>query len=151
MNKAVFNQEHILFDETSTTQEEAFKSLAKFAYDAGFVSDEESYFNGLKEREQEATTGFKDHIAIPHCKSSVNKKPGLFLLKFAHDIPWNSLDKKPVKVAFGLTIPEEGATEHLKLLSLIARKLIDQEFRDGVLKQDTPELLAEIIDQIDFS
>lgn len=41
MNKAVFNQEHILFDETSTTQEEAFKSLAKFAYDTGFVSDEE--------------------------------------------------------------------------------------------------------------
>ncbi|MBO0410630.1 PTS sugar transporter subunit IIA [Enterococcus hulanensis] len=150
MNKAVFNQDHILFDQTSTTQEEAFKSIAKFAYESGFVSDEQLYFEGLKAREQEATTGFKDHIAIPHCKSSVNKKPGLFLIKFEQAIPWNALDQKPVKVAFGLTIPEEGATEHLKLLSLIARKLIDQDFRAGVLEQDDPAVLAEIINQIDF-
>ncbi|MFQ7234093.1 MAG: PTS sugar transporter subunit IIA, partial [Enterococcus hulanensis] len=46
--------------------------------------------------------------------------------------------------------PEEGATEHLKLLSLIARKLIDQDFRAGVLEQDDPAVLAEIINQIDF-
>lgn len=150
MNKTVFNQDHILFDQTSTTQEEAFKSIAKFAYESGFVSDEQLYFEGLKAREQEATTGFKDHIAIPHCKSSVNKKPGLFLIKFEQAIPWNALDQKPVKVAFGLTIPEEGATEHLKLLSLIARKLIDQDFRAGVLEQDDPAVLAEIINQIDF-
>ena len=87
MNKEVFNRSHILFDETATTQEEAFKSLAKFAYNAGFVADETAYFEGLKAREKEATTGFKDHIAIPHCKSSVNKKPGLFLIKFKQAIP----------------------------------------------------------------
>ncbi|EGP5617350.1 TPA: PTS sugar transporter subunit IIA [Enterococcus faecium] len=150
MNREVFNREHILFDEIATTQEEAFKSIAKFAYESGFVTDEQTYFEGLKTREQEATTGFKDHIAIPHCKSSTNKKPGLFLVKFAHAIPWNALDNQPVKVAFGLTIPEEGATEHLKLLSLIARKLIDKDFRDGVLQQDDPDALAGIIDQIDF-
>lgn len=150
MNKEVFNRDHILFDEKAVTQEEAFKSIAKFTYDSGFVSDEQAYFEGLKAREQEATTGFKDHIAIPHCKSSVNKKPGLFLIKFKQEIPWNALDQKPVKVAFGLTIPEEGATEHLKLLSLIARKLIDKDFREGVLQQDDPKLLTEIIDEIEF-
>ncbi|MEI5840218.1 PTS sugar transporter subunit IIA [Lacticaseibacillus rhamnosus] len=150
MNKEVFNRSHILFDETATTQEEAFKSLAQFAYSAGFVSDETAYFEGLKAREKEATTGFKDHIAIPHCKSSVNKKPGLFLIKFKQAIPWQALDQKPVKVAFGLTIPEQGATEHLKLLSLIARKLIDPDFREGVLTQDDPEKLTAIIDQIEF-
>ncbi|WP_314576355.1 fructose PTS transporter subunit IIA [Enterococcus gilvus] len=150
MNKEVFNQNHILFDETAATQEEAFKCIAKFAYDEGFVSDEQGYFEGLKARELEATTGFKDHIAIPHCKSRVNKKPGLFLVKFKQAIPWNALDNQPIKVAFALTIPEEGATEHLKLLSLIARKLIDKEFREGVLQQDDPEVLTGIIDQIDY-
>lgn len=150
MNKEVFNRDHILFDEKAATQEEAFKSLAKFAYASGFVSDENAYFEGLKAREQKATTGFKDHIAIPHCKSSVNKKPGLFLIKFKREIPWQALDQKPVKVALGLTIPEDGATEHLKLLSLIARKMIDQDFREGVLKQDDPEKLTALMDQIEF-
>lgn len=150
MNKEVFNQQHILFDETSTTQEEAFETLAQFAYDLGFVADKVGYLQGLKEREKEATTGFKDHIAIPHCKSEVNKKPGLFLIKFKNDIAWNALDGKPIKVAFGLTIPEEGATEHLKLLSLIARKLIDEDFRQGILTKTDPSELAEIINKIDF-
>lgn len=150
MNREVFSRSHILFDESAATQEQAFKSLAKFAYASGFVSDEAAYFECLKAREQEATTGFKDHIAIPHCKSSVNKKPGLFLIKFKQAIPWQALDQKPVKVALGLTIPEDGATEHLKLLSLIARKMIDQNFRTGLLQQDDPEQLTAIIDQIEF-
>ena len=74
----------------------------------------------------------------------------IFLIKFKQAIPWQALDQKPVKVAFGLTIPEQGATEHLKLLSLIARKLIDPDFREGVLTQDDPEKLTAIIDQIEF-
>ena len=127
MNKEVFNRHHILFDETATTQEEAFKSLAQFAYNAGFVSDETAYFEGLKAREKEATTGFKDHIAIPHCKSSVNKKPGLFLIKFKQAIPWQALDQKPVKVAFGLTIPEQGGQETAIFLLDNAQRNRDRE------------------------
>lgn len=54
------------------------------------------------------------------------------------------------KGCLALTIPEEGATEHLKLLSLIARKLIDQTFREGILTETEPKKLATIVNQIDF-
>ncbi|GAX46895.1 PTS sugar transporter subunit IIA [Pseudolactococcus reticulitermitis] len=150
MNKEVFNKEHILFDTTAKTQEEAFGVIAKFAHSLGAVDNELEYFEGLKEREAEATTGFKDHIAIPHCKHKTNLRPGMFFVKFANEIPWHSLDGKPVKVALALTIPEEGATEHLKLLSLIARKLIDDQFREAILSENNPNHLTEIIDKIDF-
>ncbi|MGX7184161.1 PTS sugar transporter subunit IIA [Enterococcus pallens] len=150
MNAEVFNKDHILVDQTATTQEEAFQVIADFADQLGFVQDKQAYLEGLKEREKEATTGFKDHIAIPHCKSTTNLKPGMFLVKFEQAIPWNALDGKPVNVAFALTIPEEGSAEYLKLLSLIARKLIDQNFREGVLNETDPEKLTEIIDQIAF-
>ena len=76
MNKEVFNRHHILFDETATTQEEAFKSLAQFAYNAGFVSDETAYFEGLKAREKEATTGFKEHIAFLIAKAASIRNRG---------------------------------------------------------------------------
>ncbi|EOH8748507.1 PTS sugar transporter subunit IIA [Enterococcus faecalis] len=150
MNAEVFNQQHILFDETATTQEEAFRVIAEFAHEMGFVTNAQAYFEGLKEREAEATTGFKDQLAIPHSKNTAVLKPGIFLVKFAHKIPWQALDGQPVKVAFALTIPEEGATEHLKLLSLIARKLIDQTFREGILTETEPKKLATIVNQIDF-
>lgn len=150
MNKDVFNKEHILFDTTASTQEEAFAVIAEFAHSLGFVANKSEYLAGLKEREAEATTGFKDHIAIPHCKHKTNLKPGMFFVRFAHDIPWHALDGKPVKVALALTIPEEGATEHLKLLSLIARKLIDDQFREAILSEKDSDNLTEIMDKIDF-
>ncbi|MGY3745711.1 PTS sugar transporter subunit IIA [Vagococcus salmoninarum] len=150
MNAEVFKKENILFDETSTTQTEAFKEIANFAKERGYVTSAEEYFKGLTGREAEATTGFKDGIAIPHCKNETVIKPGMFLVKFKNDIEWNTLDGQPVKVAFGLTIPQEGAQEHLKLLSLIARKMIDDEFRNGILSENNPDKLTEIIDEIDF-
>ncbi len=74
----------------------------------------------------------------------------MFLIKYSEPIEWNALDKRPVKVAFALTIPVEGAKEHLRLLSLIARKLIDDDFRSGVLEENNPEKLTAIINQIQF-
>ncbi|AEB07043.1 PTS system D-fructose-specific IIA component (F1P-forming), Frc family [Coriobacterium glomerans PW2] len=150
MDPSVFNQDHIAINDCATTQTEAFKAIARFAYGLGFVSDEQRYCAGLIRRENQGTTGFKDHIAIPHCKDAVNIRPGMFVMKFDNPIDWNALDGKPVRVAIALTIPEKGAVEHLKLLSLIARKLIDQTFREGILNQDDPEALTKMIDQIDF-
>lgn len=150
MNAEVFNQTHILFDDTATTQDEAFQVIAQYAFEKGFVENAEAYYEGLKVREAEATTGFKDQIAIPHSKNATVIKPGLFLVKFANEISWNALDGKPIKVAFALTIPESGATEHLKLLSLIARKLINDEFRESILTETNPDKIAEIVNQIAF-
>lgn len=48
----------------------------------------------------------------------------MFLIKFKNGIEWNSLDGKDIKTAFALTIPEDGAENHLKILSAIATELI---------------------------
>lgn len=150
MDSKIFKEDHILFDESAKTQEEAFKVIANIAFEKGYVSDEKIFFDGLKDREEEATTGFKEGIAIPHSKDASVIKPGMFLIKFKHSIDWQALDKKPVNTAFALTIPEEGASEHLKLLSLIVRKLIDTDFREGILNNNDPKELTSIIDTIDF-
>jgi Phosphotransferase system mannitol/fructose-specific IIA domain (Ntr-type) len=96
----------------------------------------------------ESTTGFKDGIAIPHSNDDSVDKPGLFLIKFTNGIEWKALDDKPIKVAFVLSIPKNGSTEHLKLLSKIARKLMDDEFRQNILDSDDQEVLSEAINQI---
>ncbi|EUJ41878.1 PTS sugar transporter subunit IIA [Brochothrix campestris] len=150
MNPTIFNETHLLFDETATTQAEAFQVIAHFAYERGYVTDETGYKLGLQQRESEATTGFKDHLAIPHSQGEFVIKPGLFLVRFKHPIDWQALDGKAIHVAFALTIPNEGAAEHLKLLSLIARRLIDAEFRSNVLHEQDPVTLAALINEIDF-
>lgn len=148
MDKAIFTQENIFFDNDSQTQDEAFQSIAKFVSEKGYSSSETDFYEGLKNREKESTTGFKDGIAIPHSNDNSITKPGLFLAKFAHPIEWDALDKKPINVAFVLSIPKDGSTEHLKLLSKIARKLMDENFRQTILENEDKGILADTVDEI---
>lgn len=148
--KELFAENHIYVDENSKTQDEAFKFIAKVAKKHGFVQDELEYYNGLKEREKEATTGFNDGIAIPHSKNKTVLNPGVFLIKFKNPIEWDSLDGSKITTAFALTIPEDGAENHLKILSSIATKLIDDDFRNTVVKETNTKELYNLVSQIDF-
>lgn len=148
MDKEIFNNENIFYDNDSKTQDEAFQSIANFVAERGYSSSADGFYQGLKAREQESTTGFKDGIAIPHSNDDSVTKPGLFLIKFDNAIEWDALDKKPIRVAFVLSIPKNGSTEHLKLLSKIARKMMDDEFRQTVLESNDNAVLFETINQI---
>ncbi|MEG1482183.1 fructose-specific PTS transporter subunit EIIC [Clostridium sp.] len=150
INNDVFKETHIYVDENSKTQDEAFEFLASVAYENGFVKSKEEYLKGLYKREDEATTGFNDGIAIPHCKSNTVKKSGVFLIKFKNPIEWDSLDGSPIKVAFGLTIPEGGADNHIKILSSIATKLIDDDFRYKIANENDNKKLYNLVSTIEF-
>ena len=148
MEKEIFTAENIIFDDLSKTQDEAFQNIAQFVFEQGYSSSANDFYEGLKTRERESTTGFKDGIAIPHSNDSSVLKPGLFLIKFSNAIEWESLDKKPIQVAFVLSIPKNGSTEHLKLLSKIARKLMDDEFRQKILDSQEVTILASTVEEI---
>lgn len=143
--KELFSEDHIYIDENSTTQDEAFKFIASIAKKHGYVKSEEDFYHGLQEREKEATTGFNDGIAIPHSKNSTVISPGVFLIKFKNPIEWDSLDGKKITTAFALTIPEDGAENHLKILSTIAKELIDDNFRNTVIKETDSQKLYNLV------
>ena len=56
MDKSVFDRHHIQFDTEAKTQKEAFHVIAHAAYEAGYVKDENAYFEGMsvKKRRQPA-------------------------------------------------------------------------------------------------
>ena len=143
--KELFSEDHIYIDESSTTQDEAFKFIASIAKKHGYVKSEEDFYHGLQKREKEATTGFNDGIAIPHSKNSTVISPGVFLIKFKNPIEWDSLDGKKITTAFALTIPEDGAENHLKILSTIAKELIDDNFRNTVIKETDSQKLYNLV------
>ena len=150
MSNRIFNKEQIYIDNISKTQEDAFKFIAKKAFEAGFVKSKEEFFSALVNREKEATTGFMNGIAIPHGKGETVNEAGLFLIKYENPIEWDSLDGEPTKVAFALTIPVGGADNHVKILSKIASSLIDDDFRENIVKEYEKENLYNLVAEIDF-
>lgn len=143
MLKDIFKEEYILFNDEASSKEEALENIAIFAEEQEIVKSKKAYLKGLKKREEEITTGFKDGIAIPHCKHKTVRRPSLMLMKFTNPIEWESMDDLPVTFAFALAIPNENNQDHLKLLSSVSRALIDETFVHTILHASSAEELYQ--------
>jgi fructose-specific phosphotransferase system IIA component len=117
-----------------STKTEIMDEMAAMLNEAGALNDSEAFKAALADREQQGSTGIGFGIAIPHGKSDAVKTPRVaFGIKKA-GVDWDSLDGEDAKLVFMIAVPLESAgNEHLKILQMLSRKLIDDEFRAALL------------------
>ncbi|AGM25390.1 PTS sugar transporter subunit IIA [Spiroplasma chrysopicola] len=151
MQQELFNLNHIYFDVDCKTQKEAFTFIANAFVENDVSNNLKKCFKGLVKREKEGTTGFNDGIAIPHARIKEISRPGLFVFLFKDGIEWKSIDDSKVKLAIALAIPETNSgSEHIKILSSVARKLVDQEFCQNLLSAKSKEAVYKLISEIEI-
>jgi putative PTS system fructose-specific IIA component len=90
-------------------------------------------------------------FAIPHAKDKSIVKPSIAILKLKTGVEWHSMDGQLINNVIALFIPEkEAGTTHLKVLSQIARLLVNKTFKEKIKETDTilelKELLTEKLD-----
>lgn len=120
----------IAFELDAENKEEAIRKICRMMYDADKVTDYEEYLKGVNAREAESETGMGNGIAIPHCKSDCVKEAAFTLVKLKHSIEWGSLDGEPVDYIIMLAAPNSTENVHLKMLSDLAVRLMDDDFRE---------------------
>ncbi|MBE7558977.1 PTS sugar transporter subunit IIA [bacterium] len=100
----------------------------------------------LREREEMASTGVGDGVALPHVRNPVLlsvPKPIVTLAFLARPVDWEALDKKPVSVVFSLVSP--CVRSHLHMLSRLVFALKDAGFREALARRGSPdEILREV-------
>ncbi|MFC9728823.1 fructose-specific PTS transporter subunit EIIC [Bacillus cereus] len=103
----------------------------------------------IMNREQESTTGIGINIAIPHGKSATVRKPSVVFGIKQSGIDWNSLDGTEAKLIFMIAVPKgnEG-NEHLKILQMLSRKLMDDSYRERLLSVQTKAEAYKLLDEI---
>ncbi|EGO8529839.1 PTS sugar transporter subunit IIA [Enterococcus faecalis] len=123
------------------TKEEALKELANLLLENGNISEEKGFIKDIYDREAEGQTGIGNYLAIPHGKSAYVKKIGVAIGINSTEIPWESLDDNGVKgiILFAVGNYHKETTSHLKLLSLFARKLGNDEVVREFLQSKSPE------------
>ncbi len=95
------------------------------------------------EREKIMSTGVGKSLAIPHGKvASLEENMASFAV-LKDPIDFNSIDEKPVKMAFLLIGPEKKNSTHIKLLSRISRLMNSATFRDTLSECETSEEIYE--------
>lgn len=104
----------------------------------GFVSD-------VYKREEQGQTGIGNFVAIPHGKSKFVNKPSVVIGINEKEIPWESLDGKGVRVVvlFAVGNDDMAAKEHLKLLSIFARKLGNDDVIKNLINSETKDDVIE--------
>jgi fructose-specific phosphotransferase system IIA component len=122
----VLNENLVVFNLKANNKQQVFEKMTNLFFDNKIIQNKSKFIDAVNYREKIDTTGVGNGIAIPHGKSATVKKSAVAVAKLDQNIEWNSLDGKPVKYVFLLAIPESGDKEHLKILSEIAEKLMDE-------------------------
>ncbi|MBV7320359.1 PTS fructose transporter subunit IIABC [Bacillus halotolerans] len=115
----------------------------------GMLHSESGFKQAIMNREQEGTTAIGMNIAIPHGKSDAVKKPSVVFGIKRSGIDWNSLDGSDAKLIFMIAVPKDsGGNQHLKLLQMLSRKLMDDSYRERLLSVQTKDEAYKLLDEI---
>ena len=138
MNVAqVLDIEQVIIDLAGVNQKDVIEQLADCLDKKGVLLNKDDYIDAVLEREQHSTTGVGNGIAIPHGKSTAVKEAAIAYAKLKEPVEWAALDDQPVSIVIMLAIPEgEKGETHLRLLSEIAVKLMDDEVVDALKKEN---------------
>lgn len=107
--------------------------------------DQSAAIDALQEREALGPTGVGNGVALPHARlDGVDQVVGAFVLLEA-PVNFDSVDRKPVDLAFALFAPREAGVEHLKALALISRTLRDTKLCAKLRANRDPSTLFTIL------
>ena len=124
--------QHIFLDISCNDKDSVFRFIARTFAEDGVINDPVALFEAMREREQTMTTGVGKGIGIPHAVSSETDVVSIILIRLKDPINFEAIDGSPVDVVFGLVIPENRMSLHLRMLAGISRLCQTSEFLTAV-------------------
>ncbi|GAK04951.1 LOW QUALITY PROTEIN: PTS system, mannose-specific IIB component [Geomicrobium sp. JCM 19037] len=139
----------ILYYLQSNTRDGVIDELIDKLHEEDVITDVRAFREVILEREAEGSTGLGMQIAIPHGKSDHVKEPAVAFGIQRDGVDWNSLDGEHATLIFMIAVPKEReGDDHLKILQLLSRKLMDDEFREDLSKATSMDDIYERLDEI---
>lgn len=132
-----------------TTQDAVIDEMIAVLERKGAVRADGDFKQAILAREQESSTGIGMNIAIPHGKSDAVLKPSVVFGIQQDGVDWKSLDGSEAKLIFMIAVPRNSKQNaHLKVLQMLSRKLMDDDFREALLAVTTKEEAYQLLDQV---
>lgn len=143
---SVLNVKNIKLNMMAKSKEEAIEELAELLVSDGAVINKDVFLKDVWLREEQGSTGFENHIAIPHGKSSGVTRTALAIGRSQHQIPWETMDGSDVRciILFAVSLVDQNAT-HIRLLSQVSGSLADEEIVQKLLKENSPQKIIDLL------
>lgn len=141
----MLNVKNIKLNMTARTKEEVIEELTDLLIQDGAVTNKEDFIRDVWLREELGSTGFENHIAIPHGKSSGVSRTALAIGRTQHAIPWETMDGSDVRcvILFAVCLVDQNAT-HIRLLAQVSGSLVDEDIIAKLLVESDPHKIIAL-------
>lgn len=149
--KKVISEEMIFLDKELTSQEDILKFIVKSAFENDYVEEEDKLLTAVKKRENEISTAIGYLIAIPHGKTEAVKAPFISMVRTSEKVKWTEDNDEMVRLVFLIGVPEKSEGKlHLKFISQLSKKLLDDSFREKLLNKKNKNEIFEQLSSIEI-
>ena len=141
----MLNVKNIKLNMTARTKEEVIEELTDLLIQDGAVTNKEDFIRDVWLREELGSTGFENHLAIPHGKSSGVSRTALAIGRTQHAIPWETMDGSDVRcvILFAVCLVDQNAT-HIRLLAQVSGSLADEDIIAKLLVESDPHKIIAL-------
>jgi fructose-specific PTS system IIA-like component len=143
----------VILGSMSQTKEEVIHQMVDAFYVSGRTEDRDLVEEALWAREAVYSTGLGFGFATPHCKTDAVTADSICVLRLNEPIDWDSVDGEQVRMVVLLALRNsEAANTHMQVFSSLARKLMNDDFRQHLLETRTAEeMITYLADQLEIS
>ncbi|MEJ9079152.1 fructose-specific PTS transporter subunit EIIC [Gordonia malaquae] len=135
----------VLLDADAGADTEAVvRTLAALVGDAGRSTDPSDLIAGALAREASSPTGLPGGIAIPHARAESVTSATLAMARLSRPVDFGAKDG-PADIVFLIAAPAGAGSEHMKVLSALARALVRPEFVQSLRDAPDDTTIVELV------
>lgn len=123
----------------ATNKADAISEMVQKLVDTGYVTDYDTFKDGILAREALTTTGLGDGIAMPHSKNAAVEEAVVLFAKKDGGLDYESLDGQPTDLFFMIAAPDGANDTHLAALAELSKYLMKDGFADSLRATSTPD------------
>ena len=137
----------MLLDLQATEKKAVIEEMIQSLVEHGYVTDFETFKEGILAREALTSTGLGDGIAMPHSKNTAVKEATVLFAKSNKGVDYESLDGQPTDLFFMIAAPEGANDTHLAALAELSQYLMKDGFADKLRQVTSPNQVIELFNQ----
>jgi len=148
-NINIIRRELIFTKESYADRNEILNCLIDRADELHLLNDKTTYLKDVLNREETMSTAVGFDIAIPHGRSKGVKSPFIAYMHTETPFVWDKNSSNQVDLIFLIGVPETNENNmHLKFLSEISKKLMDEDFRDALRRASSEDEVYSMLEDI---
>lgn len=146
-NKVIY-KDLIFLNQKIQNKDNIIDFIIDNAKQTGYLTDGVNLKKAIVAREEEVSTSIGFSIAMPHGKSEEVTHPFVSFLRSSEEFHWDEHDDK-VRLILLIAVPLENEDNlHLKIISQISKKLLDENFRTQLLTEDDIDKVYDLLSSI---